>query len=471
METQKTSPWRLRIVERRTILIIGDLIVGVIALAIALIFWAANAEWLGFSVEFLRERVSSWFYLLPFFWLFLLVDQYDVSKAASWQRTSRGVMVSALIGFVVYSAIYIFSEPNSLPRRGVATFLIIASILTLIWRWFYIRVFTAPQFLRRVLVVGGGKSGEIILQVINEKQPRPFELIGLIDDDPQKSEQAIEGYPVLAGSDRLLGIVAEQEITDIIVAILGEMKGATFQTLLDAQERGIEITRMPVVYEELTSRVPIKILETDWLLRSFADDTRVSGFFELGKRILDIIGATVGIAVLLLMLPFVGLATLIDDGWPIFYSQTRLGRGGQPYQIFKFRTMINDAEADGTPRWAKEDDERATRVGRILRKTRLDEWPQFINVLRGEMSLVGPRSERPKLVEHFQRHVPFYRARLLVKPGITGWAQINYDYAATIEETITKLEYDLYYIKHRSLWLDIMILLRTPGTMFGLRGQ
>jgi len=443
----------------------------VIALAIALIFWAANAEWLGFSGEFLSERVSNWFYLLPFFWLLLLVDQYDVSKAASWRRTSRGVMVSALIGFVVYSAVYIFSEPNSLPRRGVAVFLIVAPILTLVWRWLYIRVFTAPQFMRRVLVVGGGRSGETILQAINEKQPRPFELVGLIDDDPQKSGQKIEGYPVLSGSNHLLEIIAEQEITDIIVAILGEMKGTTFQTLLDAQERGIEITRMPVVYEELTLRVPIKILETDWLLRSFADDTRVSGFFELGKRILDIIGALVGIAALLLMLPFVGLATLIDDGWPIFYSQTRLGRGGQPYQIIKFRTMVNDAEADGTPRWATEDDERATRVGRILRKTRLDEWPQFINVLRGEMSLVGPRSERPKLVEHFQRHVPFYRARLLVKPGITGWAQINYDYAATIEETITKLEYDLYYIKHRSLWLDIMILLRTPGTMFGLKGQ
>jgi len=162
---------------------------------------------------------------------------------------------------------------------------------------------------------------------------------------------------------------------------------------------------------------------------------------------------------------------MVDDGWPVFYLQTRLGKGGKPYEIIKFRTMIKDAEADGKPRWATEDDERATRVGKILRKTRLDEWPQFINVLRGEMSLVGPRSERPKLVEHFQRHVPFYRARLLVKPGITGWAQVNFSYAASIEETIIKLEYDLYYIKHRNLWMDLIILLRTPGTMFGMRGQ
>jgi lipopolysaccharide/colanic/teichoic acid biosynthesis glycosyltransferase len=172
-----------------------------------------------------------------------------------------------------------------------------------------------------------------------------------------------------------------------------------------------------------------------------------------------------------LILPFVGLATLLDSGRPIFYSQTRLGKGGQPYEIIKFRTMRQDAEADGKPRWASEDDERATRIGRMLRKTHLDEIPQFINVLRGEMSLVGPRAERPELVAHFQEHVPFYRARLLVKPGITGWAQVNFGYAATIEETMIKLEYDLYYIKHRNLWMDIIILARTPGTMFGMRGQ
>ena len=170
-------------------------------------------------------------------------------------------------------------------------------------------------------------------------------------------------------------------------------------------------------------------------------------------------------------MPVIALAIRLDSPGPIFYRQIRCGRAGKRFSIIKFRTMIKDAEADGTPQWATEDDERATRVGKILRKTRLDEWPQFINVLRGDMSLVGPRSERPRLVEHFQRHVPFYRARLLVKPGITGWAQINFNYAATIEETIVKLEYDLYYIKHRNLWMDLMILLRTPGTMFGMRGQ
>jgi lipopolysaccharide/colanic/teichoic acid biosynthesis glycosyltransferase len=161
----------------------------------------------------------------------------------------------------------------------------------------------------------------------------------------------------------------------------------------------------------------------------------------------------------------------IDDGRPIFYTQTRSGRGGQPYALIKFRTMSRDAEADGVPKWAKEDDERATRVGRVLRKTHLDEIPQFVNVLRGEMSLVGPRAERPELMALFEKHVPFYRARLLVKPGITGWAQINFGYASNVEETTIKLEYDLYYIKNRNIMMDLVILLRTPATGFRLRGR
>jgi exopolysaccharide biosynthesis polyprenyl glycosylphosphotransferase len=458
-------------VERQALLLTGDFVVGVIALAMGLIVWASNAEWYGFSMAFLRELVAWWFYLLPFAWLLLMVDLYDVHKAADWRRTTRGVAVAALIGFVAYSLVYIVSEPESLPRRGVAGFLVSASLLTLVWRWIYIRVFTAPQFMRRVLLVGAGNAGQLILRVINSQQPPPFHLVGVIDDDPDKQGQMIEGHLVLAGSDRLLEIVAQEEISDIIVAISGSMKGRTFQIVLDAQERGVEITRMPVTYEDLRRRVPIEILETDWLLRSFADDTHVSGFYELGKRILDILGGLVGVVFLALILPFVSFATLIDSGRPIIYTQTRLGKGGRPYQIIKFRTMRQDAEADGKPQWASEDDERATRIGRILRKTHLDEIPQFINVLRGEMSLVGPRSERPQLVEHFQRHVPFYRARLLVKPGITGWAQVNFGYAASIEETMAKLEYDLYYIKHRNLWLDIMILFRTPATMFGMRGQ
>ena len=228
---------------------------------------------------------------------------------------------------------------------------------------------------------------------------------------------------------------------------------------------------MRVAYEEILERIPVLSLESNWILNAFVDEARVSSFFDIGKRLVDIAGGIVGILMLALVLPFVALAIILDDGRPIFYAQVRSGSGGQPYSIIKFRTMERNAEPDGRARWAQEGDHRATTVGRILRKTHLDELPQFINVLRGEMSLVGPRAERPELVEMFQRHIPFYRARLLVKPGITGWAQVNFGYASSIEETRIKLEYDLYYIKRRNLLLDIVILLRTPFTVLGLRGR
>lgn len=472
--TRKSNPWQLRIGERKALLIIGDFVMGVISVIIAIIYWGSNVRFIEFDAEFILTRVPIWFYFLPFFWLILLIELYDVHRAGDWRATIRGVAVAALLGVLLYAILYFYyvDPPKSLlPRRGVSAFIISVSFLTLIWRWVYIRIFTAPQFMRRVLVVGGGKSGELIIGVINKIIPKPYDLVGIIDDDLSKLNSTIQDVKVVGNSSNIINIIDGQRVSDIIVAISGEMQGDMFQSLLDAQEHGAEITRMPVAYEELLGRVPIEMLEADWILRSFVDQARTNSFYELIKRIVDIVGGLLGSILTMLLFPFIALAIIIDDGFPVFYTQVRSGKGDQPYTIYKFRTMSRDAEADGTPKWAKEADQRATRVGIILRKTHLDELPQFFNVLRGEMSLVGPRAERPELVQHFQDHVPFYRARLLVKPGITGWAQINFGYASSIEETIVKLEYDLYYIKHRNLFMDLIIFLRTPATVFGFRGR
>ncbi len=466
--------WQLRVGERRIILLLGDLLAALLSLGLALYIWGASERFTGFSMEFIQKRVPWWFFFLPLVWLIFMIELYDVHRSADWRQTIRGVSAAVGVGLILYLVLYFYyvDPPHSLlPRRGVATFVVCVSLLTLFWRWLYIRIFTNSQFLRRALLVGGGHSGELLLRAYNNLKVKPFMLVGIIDDDHRKLGTSIESCPVIGTGEQLLHLVEENDISDIIVAITGEMQGHLFQALLDAQEMGTEIVRMPTAYQELLGRVPILSLEANWILRSFVDEVRVSGFYLLGKRLIDIAGGLVGILIMLLVLPFITIATLLDDGWPIFYAQTRLGRGGQCYRIIKFRTMRRDAEPDGRPRWASEDDERAFRVGRFLRKTHLDELPQFINVLRGEMSLVGPRSERPELVEYFQKHIPFYRARLLVKPGITGWAQVNYGYAATIDETIVKLEYDLYYIKRRSIFMDLVILLRTPATVLGFRGR
>jgi exopolysaccharide biosynthesis polyprenyl glycosylphosphotransferase len=469
--TPTSAKWRLRPRERRTLLLLIDFIMAVIAMIIAIYIWSIADEFQSLTLDFVR-RLPSWFFILPFFWPLLMARLYDEHRARDPGETLRNIAFSALIGLGFYMVFYFtYQTPKSLPRIGVAAFIISVFILTLVWRLLYIRIFTAPQFMRRIMLVGAGDTGKIMLKIINQIKPHPFILVGIIDDDPQKIGKMIEGYEVFGGSEVLIKAICDHQITDLIVAISGQMQGGMFQALLDAQEVGTEIIRMPVAYEELLHRVPIRYLEAEWILRSFVDKARSETFSEMLKRGLDILGGLVGILFLLILFPFVAIAILMESGNPILYKQIRMGRGGQLYNIYKFRTMRQDAEADGQPQWAEENDRRATRVGLFLRKTHIDEIPQFYNVVHGEMSLVGPRAERPELVEWFQKHVPFYRARLLVRPGMTGWAQVNQQYASTIDETIEKLEYDLYYIMHRNFLMDLRIIVRTPSLILSLRGR
>lgn len=463
--------WHLRASERIIILLIGDVLMAAIALFIALYFWAAGDAWMEFSLAFIVQRPPIWYFTLPIFWIIFLVELYDIHRASNIQDTVKGIGLAVLIYALGYLLIYFSSPPNSLPRRGVAFFIISVAILTLLWRLIYIRIFTAPNLLRRVLIVGAGNAGQTIVDVITGQPTPPFYTVGLIDDDPAKQGAQMGDFTVLGNSKDLMRIIQEEEITDLVLAITGEMHGEMFQAILAAQEMGVNLNPMPQVYEEILSRVPIFLLEAEWIVRSFVEKTHTSSVYQLSKRLLDFTGGLVGTLIMFAFFPFIALAILLETGFPIFLVQERLCRGGQSFNIIKFRTMTRDAEKDGQARMTEENDDRVTRVGWFLRKTHLDELPQFINVIRGEMSLVGPRAERPQMVEQFQKTLPFYRARLLVKPGITGWAQINQKYAGTVDETAIKLEYDLFYIEHRTFVTDIVIILRTVGAVFGFKGQ
>ena len=462
--------WRITTRERRFILLFGDLIVIGLALIVALYFWAMGDQWLKFSWQFLKERPPDWYYFLPIIWLALLLELYDPRRASKRADTIRGIAVAAAICTILYLAIFFISEPKSLPRRGVAGFIGAVAVLNLLWRLLYIRVFNAPAFLRRVLIIGAGRAGSILAEIIQKIKPTPFTVVGFIDDDSKKQKAKISELPVLGSSNTLMAVIEKQYITDLIFAISGDMHDTLYSAILSAEELGIEVTTMPVVYEELLGRVPISLLADDWVLRSFVDRAHASGSYELVKRLMDFLGAIFGLIFLILLFPILSLIIVIDDGFPIIFSQTRVGKSGKHFNLYKFRSMCRDAEKDGIARFAVENDERATRIGKFLRKSHIDELPQLINVLRGDISLVGPRAERPELVLSLEKEVPFYRARLFVKPGVTGWAQINYQYASNVEETAVKLEHDLYYIMHRNIILDIMILFRTFGAVFGFRG-
>ncbi len=457
--------------ERKIVLFIGDALVTVAALLIALITWAHGDDWLGLSPEFFAERPEDWFYLLPLLWMIMLAPLYDLQKANSVPYTLSFILLASLIALGTYLLIFFVAPPKALPRRGVAVFLICAPVLSFLWRLLYIRLFTLPEYLMHTLIVGAGKAGTRIAEIIQTANPHPFKVIGFIDDDPQKIGTTIHTYPVLGDSNAFYQIIEQYQVSQVIMSISNRMSPELFDALTMAEEKGLIVTTMPTVYEEVLKRIPVYLLGTDWMVRSFYDQAHSSALQEIAKRLIDIILGFLGTILFVLIFPFVALLILLDSGRPIFYSQERLGLRGTPFRILKFRTMIQNAEADGIARPACNNDNRITRVGRFLRKSHLDEMPQFLNVLRGDLSLVGPRAERPDIVNELQKEIPFYRGRLLVRPGITGWAQINYGYASGIEQNAVKLEYDLYYIKHRGLLLDFSILIQTIRTVFGLKGR
>jgi exopolysaccharide biosynthesis polyprenyl glycosylphosphotransferase len=489
-ENIRTTPLRLRPEEHRIILLLGDLLMAIVSLFSSLYTWGQYnlfqfqklyaqyiADGLKANEAFRRAQAQTvfdvpfWFYLLPIIWVLLLVELYEPHVAASGKRTTRGIAIAALVGLLAYSLVFIFQQQSTLPRIGVGGFLLFSSILTLVWRMIFIRLYKSTGQRRRVLVVGAGNAGQTLAELYQKLSTRSFHIVGFVDDDKKKAGKVFHGIPVLGPCGHMLNLIDVYRVSDLVVAINGTIEGVTFQTILDAQERGIDVTRMPLLYEEMTSRVPVHHLESDWIIRSFVDGLHVSGFYELAKRLIDMIGAVLGLIIFAILFPFLAFAIWVDTGCPIFYSQDRLGKGGIRFKIYKFRSMLQNSDMDGAPFTTMENDPRVTRVGNFLRRTRLDELPQFWSVLMGEMSLVGPRAERPGLVHEYQKQIPFYRARLLVKPGLTGWAQINYGYVASVTETVVKLEYDLYYIKHRTLAMDVSIILRTIGTVLRRTGR
>ncbi|NLC55723.1 MAG: TIGR03013 family PEP-CTERM/XrtA system glycosyltransferase [Armatimonadetes bacterium] len=320
-----------------------------------------------------------------------------------------------------------------------------------------------------VVIVGAGWSGRTIGEILANWPDGHFHLVGFIDDDPEKLHQeVVGGCRVIGTTHDLVPLVIEYQVSELVLAITEQVPERLFSTLCACAEQGVRVVSMATLYEEVTGRVPVKHIDDRWFLYCFAPERQ--RFYEAVKRGVDLLVSAVGLLAFAVILPFIALAILIDSGRPVFYRQVRVGRGERRFTICKFRTMVQDAEANGAV-WATENDSRITRVGAFLRATRLDELPQLWNVLKGEMSLIGPRPERPEFVAELSRAIPFYNHRHAVLPGITGWAQVKYPYGASVEDALQKLQYDLYYIKHRSLFLDAVIVLETLTTMVARKGR
>jgi exopolysaccharide biosynthesis polyprenyl glycosylphosphotransferase len=469
---QPVVPFRVTLPfsERRALLTVVDALIVNGAVLAALYLWA-RVDGSAFELAFVRPRWF-WFPLLTALWWLLahLGDLYDVPVAGQRLEATQRIGWVGLGLLIVYLAVYFFLPRNVLPRWFFLFFMGIALTGVLTWRWAYATIFTLPSFRRRVLIAGAGWAGRTIAQALARHSNADYHVVGFVDDAPQKQGARVAGLPVMGSSRDLLAVVQAQRVDEVVVAVTHRMRGGLFQALMDCRAAGVHVIRMPALYEQLTRRVPVEHVERGWVIEAVNDLPTLHRPAQWVKRLLDVALGLVGALIFLFLLPFLALAITLDCPGPIFYRQLRLGLGGQPYRIFKLRTMVPHAEEDGQARWAAADDERITRTGRFLRKMRLDELPQVFNVLRGEMSIVGPRPERPEFIAELQERIPFYRTRLCVKPGLTGWAQIHYGYGNSVEDALIKLQHDLYYIRHWSPWLDLYVVLKTVGVVLRCGG-
>jgi len=322
---------------------------------------------------------------------------------------------------------------------------------------------------KRVLVVGVGDLARRIEQLVSGSATRGFTVVDFVRfgaEAPRIAHRHIEQKKLPEG--HALAHIADEKLVDEIVIATRDRRGLPIEDLLDCKLRGITITEYLTFWERETGQIDLEALQPSWLF--FSDGFRMSWFPNLIKRMFDV---TVSLVFLLVTLPVTAIAAAairIEGPGPIFYVQERVGLNGRRFRLMKFRSMSVNAETDGVPRWAASNDQRITRIGALIRKTRIDEIPQVINVLRGHMSFIGPRPERPFFVETLMKEIPYYNERHRVKPGISGWAQINYPYGASVEDARQKLTYDLYYVKNRSLFLDFVILLQTARVVLWPEG-
>lgn len=319
----------------------------------------------------------------------------------------------------------------------------------------------------RILIFGSDTPAQLVGKTLRKADPRAH-VVGYFPG-PNETRSVVPAGELLTGRPSLRACALELGVDEIVVA-LTERRGGSMplRELLDCKVGGIRVSDMSTHFEKMLGQIRIDHVHAGWLI--FGDGFHQGVYRTIAKRLFDLLCATLLLALAAPLLLVTALAIALESKGPVFYRQERVGRSGKPFLVLKFRSMRVDAEKDGQPQWAALKDARVTRVGAVIRRFRIDEFPQLFNVLGGKMSLVGPRPERPFFVEQLTREIPFYAVRHSVKPGVTGWAQVRYDYGATVADSLEKLQFDLYYVKNHSLFLDIVILFETIGVVLSGKG-
>ena len=388
-------------------------------------------------------------------------DLYDASTmSAGWDQVFRLLFVLGLVSLALSAVGFVY--PRFFPGNGSAIAgLVILTFTLFTWRAAYNWLVKQPYMRERVYVLGTGEKAQRLLNGLRRRPELGVEVIGWTGDiEGELKRESVAGH--------LLGVAREKGVHRVIVAMPDRRGTLPVEELLDLRLAGVKVEEAASWLEKISGRIEVDQLYPSWLI--FAEGFRFSTFFRLVRRLLNFSVALLGLLLALPLIPFIVLAIRLDSAGPVIYRQKRVGRRGATFFCYKFRTMRQDAEADTGATWATDDDPRITRVGKFLRSSRLDEIPQLWCVLKGDMHFVGPRPERPEFVDWLSTEIPYYGVRHVVRPGITGWAQVQYKYGNTQEDAREKLQYDLFYIKNASLGLDLLIIFQTVKIVILGRG-
>ena len=443
--------------------------------ALVLLAVEALVVWLSFVLGTTLQNQENWWLLLNveggYLKIFALtgivlllshwLDLYDTANlGANWDQVFRLLLVLGVVALGLSAIGFLF--PSFLPGRGsLVTGLIILTFMLLAWRIAYSWIVQQPYFRERVYVLGTGDRAQRLLNGLRQRARLGIEVVGWTGNiQGELTRETVATH--------LLGSVKERQVHRVIVAMPNRRGTLPVEELLALRLAGVKVEEATSWLERISGRIEVEQLYPSWLI--FAEGFRSSTFVQAIRRLFNFGLALIGLVLSLPILPLIVLAVKLGSPGPVLYHQKRVGRTGVTFYCYKFRTMRQDAEADIGATWASDDDPRITRVGRFLRSSRLDEIPQLWCVLKGDMNFVGPRPERPEFVEWLSKEIPYYGVRHTVRPGITGWAQVQYKYGNTLEDAREKLQYDLFYIKNASIGLDLVILFQTVKIVLLGRG-
>lgn len=453
---QKYYPWR------NILFVLGEGALIFLIINAVFISWAGAAEYREIAgVYVFRALVVTFVFQICFYFF----DLYDHTIIPRFPDHLLKVLQAFGFGCIVLAFIYYMFPALIISTRVFWTGLIAVGLIILIWRFTYFRLLEYRIFDQPVALVGTGRFAGQVASAIDDKKDSGHRIVAFVGD--KDSPLAGDGRPVYRDVKELYQLCVNREVEKIVLALDERRGGMPMGDLIEYKFMGIEILDAVGFYEKLTGKIMVERVNPSWLL--FSEGFYVGRLTRVLKRLIDISAATGLLVVSSPVFLLTALAVKLESPGRVFYRQERVGQNGRVFNMIKFRSMYNDAEKDG-PVWASDQDSRVTRVGGLIRKTRIDELPQLINVIRGDMSFVGPRPERPFFVSELAEKIPFYTIRQVVKPGITGWAQICYPYGASLDDALRKLEYDLYYIKNLSIGMDLATIFQTVKVVLFQKG-